>query len=69
MDPALISQLISLIEWGLTGALAFKENDAFVGQFLTTLNAALTENRPLTDAEWAPIDQAAQQAHDDLANA
>ena len=69
MDPALISQLISLIEWGLTGALAFKENDAFVGQFLTTLNAALTENRPLTDAEWAQIRSFGASQHDALQGA
>lgn len=69
MDPVLISQLISLIEWGLTGALAFKQNDAFVGQFVDTLKAALAENRPLTDAEWAPIDAAAQAAHDALRDA
>lgn len=69
MNPALVAQLIQLIQWGITGALAFKANDAFVGQFVATLQAALDENRPLTDAEWAPIDAAAQAANDRLQNA
>lgn len=69
MDPILVGQIISLIQWALTGALQFKENDAFVGTVIPALQAALSENRPLTDAEWAPIHAAAQQANDDLQNA
>lgn len=69
MNPALLSQLIQLIQWGITGALAFKANDAFVGQFADTLKAALAENRPLTDEEWAPIDAAAAAASQRLQDA
>lgn len=69
MNPQLIAQIIQLIQWGITSALAFKENDALVGQFVDTLKAALEGNRPLTDAEWGPIDAAAQAALVRLQNA
>ena len=63
MNPALVSQLIQLIQWGITGLLAFKANDAFVGQFTEELKAALDENRPVSDATWNILDEAAAAAN------
>lgn len=69
MNPALVSQLIQLIQWGITGLLAFKANDAFVGQFTDELNAALAENRPISDETWKVIDDAAAAANQRLQDA
>lgn len=69
MNPALASQLIQLIQWGITGLLAFKANDAFVGQFTDELNAALAENRPISDDTWKVIDDAAAAANQRLQDA
>lgn len=69
MNPELVAQLIQLFQWAVSGALDWKANQANNAQFLPTLTAALNENRPLTADEWAPIDAAAQAAHDKLAGA
>lgn len=69
MNPLLLEQIIQLITWGVTGLLNLKENDAFLGQMIPALKLALSENRPLTDEEWQPIHDAAQQAHDELRDA
>ena len=69
MNPELLAQLIQLIEWGVSGLLDWKAIQASNAGFAPSLKAALAENRPLTDDEWAPIHTSAQAAHDALANA
>lgn len=69
MNAELLAQLIQLVEWSVSGLMDWKANQATNAQFADTLKAALNENRPLTADEWAPIDAAAQAAHDALANA
>jgi hypothetical protein len=66
MNEVLIEQLI---QWFITGILDFKANDATYAQFRPMIVAALSENRNLTDDEWAQVHAAAQAAHDDAANA
>ena len=69
MNPLLISQLISLITWGIKGLGVIKEGDATNAQFIETLRTALNENRPLTPAEWAPVEALADAAHQGVQDA
>lgn len=56
MDPALILQIEQLIQWAATGLLKWKQSDGTDAPFVPVFRAALAENRPLTAAEWAPIE-------------
>lgn len=69
MNPALVSQLIQIIQWGITGLLAFKANDAFVGEFTEELHQALLENRPVSNDTWTRLDEAATAANQRLQDA
>lgn len=69
MNPALLSQLIALVQWGLTALGAIKEGAATNAQFIESLKLALAENRPLTTEEWAPIEALADAAHQGVQNA
>jgi hypothetical protein len=66
MNSALIEQII---QWFITGILDFKSDDAVYAQFRPMFVAALSENRNLTDDEWAQVHAVAQAAHDDAADA
>lgn len=66
MSAALLEQII---QWLLTGALTFKDNDAFAQQFGAILQACKDENRDPTADEWAIIRGFGTDQHDALANA
>lgn len=56
MDLALIAQIEQLLQWAATGLLKFKEADGTDAQWAPVFRQALTENRPLSADEWAPIE-------------
>lgn len=69
MNPLLLNQIISLVQWGITALGVVKEGDATNAQFIDTLKQALAENRPLTPEELAPIEALADAAHQGVQNA
>ena len=68
MNPLLINQILQLLEWGLTGALDLKENDAYNGQYKPALEAALAANQPIDDATWASLSPDIDAAHNAVQN-
>lgn len=68
MNPTVLlaEQLIQYGVMVMTGLLA---GDNSAAQFNPVFSAALAANRPLTPDEWAPIQAAADAAHNALQNA
>lgn len=69
MNPILIGQLIQALEFAIAQGVALQQNNAWTNTVKPGIVAALAENRPMTDAELAPIHDGAQSAHDELASA
>lgn len=69
MDPALILQIEQLIQWAATGLLKWKQSDGTDAPFVAVFKQALTENRPLTAEEWAPIEAVVDAATQAALNA
>lgn len=63
MNPALVEQLMQLIEWGVSGLLNWKENTAYNDTYKPAILAALAANAPLPDDVWAQITADQQAAH------
>jgi hypothetical protein len=69
MNAALAAQLIEIGRLALIGLLQLKENDQSNGLYIPSLNAALSEDRPLTAEEYAPVAAASDAAHAALQSA
>jgi hypothetical protein len=56
MDLTLVAQIEQLLQWAATGLLKIKEADGTDAVWAPVFRQALTESRPLTADEWAPIE-------------
>lgn len=69
MDLTLATQIANLIALGIVELRVVSANNAMNDEKTPVINAALAENRPLTEAEFGAIEALADDAHGGVQNA